>query len=123
MTLMTPIDHFNLKLILEQKLPQELINDLIKTMNQPLIWGVVNLEKVPDRDKLKDTRVWEAKQGRWHFVLSDFSIADQPNRQPGDRGQNMLIVGPGTGLIGDDGFLLHEIARMFVEKLDFGYGK
>ena len=82
---------------------------------------------------VEGARVWQSKPGNWTIAVVDFSIADQPGRRPGDRGQNVAISNMKTGLIiMSDGPEQHRLAEYLYEKiqanartviLDTGAGK
>ena len=94
-------------------LPAKTIDDLEWVLQCKLDWKLV--QKLDSHD----CNAFEAYKGDWHFVLADFSIADQPGRSEGERGQNMSIRSKSIGvvLMGDDP-VLHRLANwLFVDQI------
>ena len=118
--MISPVRHLIIKLILEG-LDPKIANDLGRVLRGEIPW-----KKLPGLEPTKhDARFWEAKVDGWSISLADFSIADQPGHEPGDRGQSVGFSNHARHIvIASDGFLHHLVAAWLVEQLDlFGGGK
>lgn len=56
--------------------------------------------------------LWEARSGKWTFVLAEFSIEDQPNQPKGAVGYNVAISHTDGLLLFSDGKATHDLARL-----------